>query len=178
MEKEFKGWEAFDYVDWLAELIYYDGVDDEIQEHYISILHNIPFWYSIPRDANREADGLKLRETFMDEKNIPSMFYGEEVQCSVLEMLAALAVRCCDDLMGVETPGFWFWEWMHNLFKDFDREPDYIYGVVTVWLDREFDRRGYGSPFPLKKGRVNDQRNVEIWLQMCGYISENYLGLE
>lgn len=178
MTQEFKGWETFSYLEWIKDLLYVDSLEEEIQDYYIRTLHDIPFMYLIPMDENRVADGLKLRERYMDENNIPSIFYGEETECSVLEMLAALAVRCCEDLMGIETPGFWFWEWCANLFGEFGMDEDYILDKVDVWLSRDFDKRGYGSPFPIRKGRVHDQRDVDIWLQMCGYISENYVGLE
>lgn len=178
---EFKGWNIFSYKDWLAKQVAADpmSVDLETQADYISILHNIPFIYKLPLDSNRYADGIKLRKIYMKGANIPSVLYGEDKFCSVLEMLVALAIRCHDEMFDVTSPAVFFWDWVRNLVPGLSRNPDYILEAVNTWLAREFDEYGYGSPFPLRKIRpVYDQRKVHIWSQMCGYLSENFLGME
>ena len=45
--------------------------------------------------------------------------------------------------------------------------------ILDRWIERKFSRNGKGSPFPLKKPK-KDQRKVELWYQMQGYICENY----
>ena len=147
-----------------------------------AILHNIPFTYILERDDNREEDGCDLR----NEYNIPSEFSVEMEEaffahwCSVFEMLIGLAIRVDDEFIGDpadEHPEDFFIEMLENLgLTKFVgrryREQDVI-KIVQRWLDRQFDKDGRGSPFPVHHDH-RDQRKIEIWDQMNSYISENY----
>lgn len=149
-----------------------------------AILHNIDFWYDIPRDENREADGADLRNDY----NIPEEWYSEELReafdnhwTSVFEVLLALAIRVDDEYIGdpsEEHPEDFFMEMIKNLGLDVFigkryKESD-VQKIITRWLSREFKRNGEGSPFPLQYND-RDQRDLEIWDQMNCYISENYV---
>lgn len=176
------GWQLFDYYEWLLEKI--DGHMEPFI-HYgslLSELHSIPFSWSLDRDMNLAVNGEQLRWEFMDERNVADIFYKDGIKCSVLEMLIALSVRCDNDIMGVgdrSQAGKWFWIMIENLdlmhCTDDNFDPGFVERQIDIWLSRSFDRKGNGSPFPLKKA-IHDQRKVEIWRQMCGYLSENYWG--
>lgn len=174
----YKGWELFSYVGWLRKKLENDAVPDEVQDFYIEVLHSIPYRYVMDIDSNRYKDGISLRYKYMEEAVIPVAFYGEEVGCSVLEMLASMAIKCSTNVMG-ETPGYWFWDWINNLSPGLNDSRYVLIERVNRWLDRDFDSKGFGSPFPLRKMRdIYDQRLVNSWDQMCGYLSENIVGLE
>lgn len=148
----------------------------------IKYLYTYKFRYHISNDENREKDAnYILYMRYMDEFHLHyNLNRIHERDCSVLEVLIALSVRCERDIM--EEPGSyddakWFWIMLDNLgFYDctddiFDEElVDYI---LETWLDRTFAYDGTGSIFPLKRPK-EDQRKVEIWYQMCEYINENY----
>lgn len=146
------------------------------------ILHHIDFICVVERDENREADGVELR----DDYNIPDDFDDclvddfLERPCSVLEMMIALAIKVDDEFIGdpaEEHPEEFFMEMIKNLGLDKFRGNRYkesdVIRIIDRWLNREFDRDGTGSPFPVKESK-RDQRELEIWDQMNAYLRENY----
>lgn len=143
------------------------------------ILHRIEFTWIIDRDDNREADGIDLREDY----NIPIEYTNEECNnfmnhwCSVLEMMIGLAIRVDYEIIGdpsEEHPEHFFMKMIRNLDLLRLKEERTIIKIVNIWLNREFERNGRGSPFPVRNDR-RDQRKLEIWDQMNSYISENYI---
>lgn len=174
------GWHIYDYYQWLLEKI--DGYKYPYYDYSLLLneLHSIEFTYGMSMDQNRADDGVKLRWEFIDEKLIPDLFYKENIPCSVLEMMIGLASRCDKEIMnnGVEhNVAKWFWLMIENLdlmrCNDENFNTGYVHQQIGIWLNRTFKMNGKGSPFPLR-GRGRDQRKVDIWLQMCGYLSENY----
>lgn len=169
--------------DYLLYLIWRGGLQRFTKYgRLFDILHHIKFEVVLDRDDNREEDGCDLR----NEYNVPNgfsvsvdeAFYAR--QCSVLEMLIALAIRVDDEIIGdpaEEHPERFFMEMIKNLkldrFKGEHYESDDVIKIIRKWMSREFNRDGYGSPFPVKYDH-RDQRELEIWDQMNSYISENY----
>ena len=178
--ERYRGWQIFDYYQWLLEKIH--GHLEPFYNYSLLLkeLHSIPFHWTIDRDGNRAHDGEELRWEYMDEYGIADIFYKGGIPCSVLEMLISLSVRCDTEIMGEageNQVARWFWIMIDNLdlmkCSDDNFNAGYVHQQIEIWLNRVFDRSGKGSPFPLKGAR-NDQRKVEIWLQMCGYLSENF----
>lgn len=150
--------------------------------HLFEILHNIEFRYIIERDGNRDADGMNLRDGY----NIPDGYSNKQIEefmdrrTSVLEVLIALAIRVDDDYIGdpgEEHPEEFFLEMLENLglwaFKGKRYKEEDVRRIIDRWLDRDFTRKGVGSPFPLHYCE-RDQRDLEIWDQMKAYVNENY----
>lgn len=176
----FKGWQIYDYFQWLI-----DKVNGHMPPYYdysllLKELHSIPFTWGIDMDKNRATDGERLRWEYMNENSIADIFYREGVQCSVLEMMIGLSERCDTDIMGEAGENHvaeWFWIMVENLnlscCTDDNFSPEYVRQQIEIWLDRLFKKNGSGSPFPRQNTRT-DQRKVEIWQQMCGYLSENF----
>ena len=141
-------------------------------------LHGRTFKYFIENDGNRVEDAYDLRNQFEDEHN-------EHIDLdrpSVLEVLAALAIRCEEDIMhddefGDRTP-VWFMIMLSNIGLSHminerfnQKEAD---KVIDVFLNREYDRNGRnGGAFQITDPDVN-MRNTELWYQMHKYIHENY----
>lgn len=147
------------------------------------VLHNIEFTWIIDRDDNREGDGVELR----DDYDIPYPWRSVESEafferpCSVMEMLVGLSIRVDNEFIGdpaEEHPEIFFMEMIKNLKLDRfigDRyQKEDVIRIVKRWLDRNFDRDGRGSPFPVYKDH-RDQRKLEIWDQMNSYINEKYM---
>jgi hypothetical protein len=144
----------------------------------LQYLHNIDFRYSIPKDRNRAEDGIVLRYRFIDEYvtvECPKLNLNEP--CSVLEMMVALAIRCEESIMDDPTigdrTGQWFWGMIKNLglatMKDEKFDSEYVYDVITRFLDREYEPDGRGGLFTVKNCEY-DLRTVEIWYQLCYYL--------
>lgn len=150
----------------------------------ISFLHQTDFSYSLPMDANRADDGVELRYRFGQENGIAEPVVSSELDdrpCSVLEMMIALSLRCEEHIMDDQDvgnrTGQWFWTMITNLglghMDDANFNRNYVEDQVYGMLDRQYDRYGKGSLFPLEKPR-RDMRRTEIWYQAMWYLTENY----
>lgn len=173
------------YLYWLASLV---KLDDEKYSILFETLWNKEFYSIFPNDDNREIEGRQLREKWSDKIGIDFKKTAEFGPCRVIEMLIALSQRMEFELYGSDynkTSADLFWEFVNNLglkkytnkvivnensFGDIDM-------ILTRWLDRKYDRDGFGGIFPLKywaKSGLRSQYDTEIWYQMCAYLAENY----
>lgn len=166
--------------------IYHRVIDDSIirGSYYklLRFLHEKTFRYSITMDMNREDDGMNLRYRFADETGTDERIVSSALDsrpCTVLEMMAALAIRWEEQIM--MAPGkddrtcIWFFAMLDNLGlsimddEDFDeKESDKI---IERFLDRDYDPDGRGSLFYIPDCDV-DMRDIEIWYQMNRYINK------
>ena len=173
------------YFKWMCSIAF---PDEQLRSHYynaLNLLNSIEFTYSISLDENRLVDGLDLRYHFSYASKIPyqdvvdGLYYQP---CSVLEMMIALARRCEDSIMSNDEYGDrtsqWFWKMFVNL--GLDKYPDSIWNesvqyaaiqIVSRFLSRDYDPDGNGSLFKFNNPNL-DIRNLEIWDQMCLYMSE------
>ena len=170
-----------DYFRWMCQL-----VSDETYSKRLSYrklfrrLHDTPFVYSIAMDGNRAADGMDLRYRFGYERDLDGSKvtkYLDNRDCSVLEMLVALAIRCEEHIM--DDPdignriGQWFWGMIENLglgcMGDAVFDEERVNYVISKFLNREYERNGAGGLFTVRHVGT-DLRTVEIWYQMCGYL--------
>jgi len=155
---------------WLAEMIRLR--DCTKYSLIVRSLSRRPFVSLIERDENRALDGIEFRREYevYAERRAPSG------PCSVLEVLIGLAKRMAyisydPDLNDDDQITEWFWEMIHNLRLDPGAEVKENMDKIDFWIEREFDKDGRGSPFPLQNV-TKDQRTVELWYQMQAYISE------
>lgn len=181
-----------EYFQWLCGLV---GISTP-GHSYWSLgreLHKKKFYWTVPNDGNRAEDGKKLRGEFFDETGYRCRTCRVRDQacvdcldgeCSIFEMLIALSERIQDMLTspseGDKTADY-FWELIENLgLKDYTDDhfvalmgPFSVWKILEKFLERTYTSKGHGGLFPLRKP-MRDQREVEIWYQMGGYISENY----
>lgn len=166
------------YFEWMCQLI--DGKDSE--RRLLMHLHEVDFTYTIPMDGNRAEDGIDLRYRFgrecgYDDHMIAT--YLDDRDCSVLEMMVALALRCEEHIMddpdiGDQTSR-WFWTMIDSLGLNnmtgsrYNRQ--YVDAAIEVFLNREYKRNGAGGLFTVKNAN-RDMRSVEIWYQMCWYLDD------
>lgn len=139
-------------------------------------MHQTEFFWTFSKDKNRAIDGIRLRR-----KTGYDRYEREDFPCSVLEMLAALAIRIDNEYIGdteEKHPGPIFWEMICNLglnlCSDKKYEEEEVEFILNRWLNRRYDPDGNCGIFPLKHPR-KDMRYEEIWSQMLSYISENYI---
>lgn len=170
------------YFDWMCRLVCNREYPKKSYNKLLNFLDSVEFTYIIDMDDNRATDGINLRYRYGYEENIDSRIiasYLDDHDCTVLEMMVALALRCEETIMydpeyGDRTSE-WFWVMIKNLGLDvmtnayFD--VDYSENVIDVFLNREYDANGRGGLF-----RINDVskdlRDVEIWYQMCWYLND------
>jgi hypothetical protein len=167
-----------DYFEWLCEQIDSKRFSKFVSyDKLLAHLHNIEFTWRVLMDENRADDGIQLRRRF-------SLYNGDATlsdyitgPCSVLEMMAALAIRCeestMDDTQMGDRTGQWFWGMVHNLGltpmtnSNFDKR--FVDDVIARFLNREYEPNGRGGLFTVKN-RNDDLRTVEIWRQLSWYL--------
>lgn len=167
-----------DYFEWLCELVDSQRFSQHVSYRKLLIhLYNIEFKWCLPMDENRADDGVQLRRRFSlcnGDVTLSNYILGP---CSVLEMMAALAVRCeetiTDDTQMGDRTGQWFWGMIHNLGlspmmdPNFDRA--FVNDVIARFLNREYEPDGRGGLFTVRNHPA-DLRTVEIWWQLSWYL--------
>lgn len=132
-------------------------------------------------DENRAVDGVDLRYTYAEhvcEMNAPSG-PEDDLPCTMLEMLVALAMRCNDWILcDVENRyGYWFWKFIENLgllgCTDDNFDIIFVKSVIERLLERRYKPSGEGGLFPLSC-TCKDQRRVDIWSQLGYFLDETY----
>lgn len=156
---------------------------DKAYTGLLAELHRIPFRYSIPMDGNREADGINLRYRFGYECGYEDYIiaeYLDTVPCSVLEMMAALTIRC-EEIMERADNANLTGEWFRNMLSSLELMDMHnthidilaVHEIVTRFLDRGYSRNGKGGLFTV--ARKCDMRTIEIWYQMQYWLDEKII---
>ncbi len=170
-----------EYFDWMCQLVYDEKYSKRLSyRKLLRCLHDIPFYYTIELDANREVDGIDLRYRFGDEQSYPQAMiasYLDDRPCSVLEMMIALSMRCEEHIMDDpdigDRIGQWFWTMVVNLglgaMNDSKFDEERVKTVIDRLLERDYAPNGAGGLFKVDNCRY-DMRTVEIWYQMCFYL--------
>lgn len=152
---------------------------------YRKLLHRLnetPFTYILPMDENRKEDGFSLRYRFGHEMHIDDAVIANQLDvtdCSVLEMMVALAIHCEEDIMDDpdygDRTGQWFREMIGNLglsgMDDRRYNEQYVDAHMDIFLNRRYEPDGRGGLFHLRHAS-EDLRNVQIWYQMNWYLNE------
>jgi hypothetical protein len=133
-------------------------------------------------DENRIQDGIALRHEFLEASDIQDVDPDwMDVGCSMMELMVGLARRLEFQASKGRTH-YWFWVLMDNIgligYSDerrFTRRLlDRIDDILDDVIYRNYEASGIGGFFPLDKPRY-DQRNRELWYQMCDYVLEREL---
>ena len=171
------------YFNWMYRLVL--GNNDSFKM-LLNHLHQYPFRWSVPMDANREADGINLRYRFGYETNTEDYIVAEYLDrdaCSVLEMMAALYLRFEEQIEGLECfkpdyqPSTLFCHMLESLglstMTDDNYDEEYVDRVLDRFLDRKYAKNGNGGLFTVNSRR--DMPSTEIWYQLMYWADENVL---
>lgn len=170
-----------EYFEWMCGLVCTDARKPSYRKLLIR-LYDTPFTYSMPMDENRAKDGEDLRYRFGRERGIS----GPDValcldgrECSVLEMMLALAIRCEEHIMSDpdigDRTGEWFWGMVTSLglngMTDRGFEREHVATVLHRFLNRTYKPNGEGGLFTVRRKTAN-MRSLEIWYQAMWYLDE------
>lgn len=164
------------YVDWIIEQVCDEGYEQMADRRYLfDALDREPFIPACRMDENRAEDGVDLRHRYFLET-------GEESghglrRCTMLEMLAALAMRCEETIMidmdVGRRVGRWFFPMLVNMASPLE---DGIFGSpYTVMMgcrrlrNHDYAPDGRGGLFYIP-GYKGDMRGLEIWSQLMAYL--------
>lgn len=140
-------------------------------------LYEEEFFATMPMDDNRMQDGIELRYKFGYEVNIPKSVINRKFDmnnCSVLELMIALAIRMEETILGDPDYGdrttMWFWMMIKSLglydMTDDRIEYEHVKHTIGRFINRDFEPNGEGGLFTVKNTR-RDLRDIDIWYQMC-----------
>ena len=167
-----------EYFDWLCEVVDSKRFSKHVSYRKLLMhLHNIEFTWFIPYDDNRADDGIMLRRKYALAQHNEELSDYISGPCSVLEMMAALAIRCeesiMDDTLFGNRTGQWFWGMIRNLglspMNDSNFDAEFVDDVIARFLNREYEPDGKGGLFTIKNCD-HDLRTVEIWRQLSWYL--------
>ena len=169
------------YFEWMYHLVCKD-VNSLSYRKLLCQLYDTPFEPRIAMDENRAEDGVELRYRFGYEHGLDGATIAgclDNSDCSVLEMMVALSIRCEEHIMNDpdigDRTGKWFLDMITNLGLDemtderYDKQ--YVGKVLGRFMDRAYERNGEGGLFTVHHNRI-DMRSVEIWYQAMWYFDE------
>lgn len=170
-----------EYFEWIYQLVCKDTKGLSYRK-LLCKLYDTPFNYMIAMDGNRAEDGVDLRYRFGYECGFANSAVADcldNKDCSVLEMMVALAIRCEEHIMDNpdigDRTGKWFLDMIVNLglekMTDDHFNKRYVESVLNRFLNREYNRNGDGGLFTVHHSRI-DMRSVEIWYQAMWYLDE------
>jgi len=178
-------WLTEEYFRFLKQETFLVPAHQKAAETVLRVLHDIPFVWLIHSDDNRAGDALAYRQSefldTIDTRQMDKLALGQWAMSSpsVLEVMIAIAHRW-SFYFGGPSVAFYFGHMFNNMgLAPFTghlltgREQGIIRRMVDVWLMRQFDENGIGSPFPLNAPHT-DQRNVDMWAQMNAYSAEHF----
>lgn len=169
-----------EYFNWLCGLMCgNDHFKATSFTNLFSVLYDTIFTWFIPQDGNRAEEGSDLRYRFAVDNKYEHEYIDKNINghCNVLEMMAALAIRCEENIMDDPQIGDrttqWFWSMIGSLglssMYNSRFDPDYIDDVLTRFINRDYSPNGKGGLFTIKNC-ASDLRKVEIWYQLLWYL--------
>lgn len=171
------------YFDFLVSKIVKDWKQAERYMKLLCLLFDEPFVYTHPMDENRWEDGRSMRNSFIfrhgPNYEDAELFktWSDIHQCSWLEVMVALAVRC-EDIMcepRKDTTSKWFWGMIDSMdLSDQINDRFDIHHVGEVLMTiyhRDYAPDGHGGLFYVK-GTNLDMRQEEIWTQAMEYLNQ------
>lgn len=171
------------YFQWLTDQVC-SRQEKRDYEDLMRLLYSTTFTYELERDGNRAADGVNLRSKFADEYGIDFETRHNAITgpCTVLELLIGLADRAVFSMIDGEITGekdemHWiFWKMLENLglvaLKNAQYSRSKAKRRIDVFMNRKYAYNGENGGLFVVREPAEDLREVEIWKQMCWYISE------
>lgn len=159
------------YYDYLIDFVCEDRSEAENYSCILKALYFQPFEFDNWRDKIRANDGKRLRTEFFND--VVMNEYGNEYDCSMLEMMIALACRI-EREHGTINAGTLFWIMVSNLGIEMnDRSFDAMdfEDRMIRFAYRDYEPNGQGSLFVLRDPTI-DIRRWDIWKQCMYFLCE------
>ena len=169
--------------------------DDENGYSYLcAILHEILFYPLVDMDENRWFEARRYRWDYAAEHGYSEIWQQDEMAnqldetlggCTVFELLISLAEKMkfeTEDGPYDATTEKWFEELISNMGletytnREFNENEEAYFEAeekIQRMIFRRYRASGEGGLFPLRFPR-QDQRGVELAIQLNDYLAENY----
>lgn len=170
-----------DYLRWIYDRVITDDMyKGASYRQLFNCLYRMPFRPINPMDENRERDGIDLRYHFGEAMGIPYPEIAatlDDRPCSFLEMMAALAFRCEDQIMADDAYGdrasWWFFKMMESSglveMNDINFRQARVEYIVARINALEYADDGRGGLFYVPTTNLIMPK-TDIWYQMMEYL--------
>lgn len=169
------------YFEWLVHKVCYPGHINF--RKLLKKLHMEAFQWpdELPMDKNRADDGRDLRHEYIYSMEVeePDLYLDSlNGECSILEMMVALSIRCeenlmCDPDLGNRT-SIWFWKMINSL--GLSEMNDEVYNDMDAGVrignfnHRLYCKNGAGGLFYIPNFN-GDMTKIEIWYQLQTWLN-------
>lgn len=180
-------WLTETYFDWLRHESFTISSERRTYEGLLRLLHDIPFYWLLPSDANRAGDAISFRQYdfLCNQHSLEGLdqhwlHAWSNSAPSVLEVLLGCARHWHQYFEG--SIQYYFGHMFINMnFQMFPgkiltaHNQEIVRRKVDDWMARQFKPNGEGSPFPIQQALdVINFRDVDIWAQMNAYSLEHF----
>lgn len=175
------------YFHWLKQQAFATRQRQDLYSGVMETLYDIPFYWDMDLDGDRAADATAYRkyERYVLDQEPHSLSKDwldrwEQATPSVLEVLVAIAERW-SQYYDKPIPFFF-----NHLFRNMGlqqfrglklrhTEEEAIRWAMDNWMNRQIERNGEGSPFPIRWRHDSvDMRELDIWSQMSAYSRDHF----
>lgn len=170
------------YLRWLTSKVV-SNFDEETFNYCDLFTHLFVKTFTVinPLDLNRYNDGIELRYRYAQETGQSYAYIAAVIDikdCSILEMMAALALRCEEDIMTSTEYGdrtsVWFSQMLNSLglypYNDVMYDAYEVDTILIRFLNKEYSSDGKGGLFRIDNCQY-DLRTMEIWYQCQLYLN-------
>ena len=170
------------YFQWICHIAM--NGEAENYQRLLRFLYEKKYRYRYPIDANRESDGIDLRYRFGYLFDIPPAAITCELdntQCSVLEMMVALALRCEENILRDFDAGDQTYKWFKNMIKSLGLldQNDTAFNLyytnmhLEMFMNGDYSWNGAGGLFYLRNP-PGDMRYTDVWTQAMWWVDEQF----
>jgi hypothetical protein len=164
------------YFLWICDRVLPGGYDRSEYKQLMRTLATTEYIYGTTFDESRSLDGIDLRARFAYETGDNVLYICGP--CSLLEMMASLAIRVEEDVMTDfvnDRTYIWFGEMLESLGVA-DQTDDRFDAIfvderISGFLYGTYERNGRGGLFTTTNPDI-DMRELDIWYQACVVMNE------
>lgn len=172
-----------EYFEWMYHLVCSNDLYNKLRyRKLLYFLHSVTFYPLLDMDDNRRIDGIDFRYRFGYENGYSNEYIKENLDtrdCSVLEMMIALAFRVeeeiTDNYLYGNRTGQWFWNMIVSLglgqMDDKRFDLDYCKNVINTFLQRHYQPNGKGGLFTIDNP-IKNLNEVDIWCQFMWKLNQ------
>lgn len=172
-----------EYFEWMYHLVCNERHYNKVSyRKLLQFLNSVDYIPTMEMDENRMADGVDFRYEFGYENGYSNEYIRDNLDiynCTILEMMIALAFRVESQITLDSTCGNrlgqWFWNMIVNLglnhMNDNNFDEQYCKYAIDIFLDHKYQANGEGGLFRLDNP-PEDMRTVDIWCQCMWYLNE------
>ena len=167
------------YKNYILEKVKYN--DNPLFEKIMDKLFCTTFIPYMGLDVNRGEDGIALRLNYSVNRCIDPGYLDSVLgpNCTVLEMMVALAIRCeldvAGDPSGENRTSHWFDVMLESMgltqYTGDSYKDDSVASIIWKMQNHDYLPNGEGGLFKIPNGTGFDMTKIEIWSQMNAYIS-------